>query len=108
EADVIRSADGSTLRVTAPDAAQLSAFEGTVTAAGDRQQLEGPLSAANAAALREVFEVLRPRLIGEATTSVGTGDRLGLRPRDRPVPSGSRARAPCRCWPSSRSARWTG
>ena len=79
EADVIRSADdGSTLRVTAPDAAQLSAFEGTVTAAGDRPQLEGPLSAANAAALREVFEVLRPRLIGESTTSVGTGDRLGL------------------------------
>src|SRR5699024_11706136 len=36
------------------------------------------LSAANAAALREVFEVLRPRLIGESTTSVGTGDRLGL------------------------------
>src|SRR5690625_3475213 len=38
----------------------------------------GPLSAANAAALREVFEVLRPRLVGESTTSVGTGDRLGL------------------------------
>ena len=78
EADVIRSGTGSTLWVAATDAERLAAFEGTISAAGDRQVLLGPLSATNAAALREVFEVLRPRLIGGSTTSIGTGDRLGL------------------------------
>src|SRR5699024_3677531 len=74
EADVIRSADGSTLRETAPDAAQTSASAG----AAPCQHREGPPPAANAAALLAVFEARRPRLIGESTTSVGTGDRLGL------------------------------
>lgn len=78
EADVLRSADGSTLQVRAADPARLTSFEGEVRAEGDAQLLTGPLSPANAAALREAFAVLRPRLIGDSLTSVGTGDRLGL------------------------------
>src|SRR5699024_5712104 len=42
------------------------------------QVLEGPLSARNAAALRERFPHLQPALIGSKGTSAGTGDRLGL------------------------------
>ena len=78
EADVLRSADGSTLQVRAADPAHLAPFEGEARAEGDRHLLIGPLSSANAAALREAFEVLRPRPIGATRTSVGTGDRLGL------------------------------
>jgi hypothetical protein len=78
EADVLRSADGSTLQVRAADPARLTPFEGEVRAEGDAHLLTGPLSPANAAALRGAFAVLRPRLIGDSLTSVGTGDRLGL------------------------------
>ena len=78
EADVLRSADGSTLQVRAADPAHLAPFEGETRADGDQHLLIGPLSSANAAALREAFEVLRPRPIGATRTSVGTGDRLGL------------------------------
>lgn len=66
------------LRVSASEAAKLSAFEGNAGEGGGRQVLEGPLSATNAAALREAFTNLRPTLIGKDRISVGTGDRLGL------------------------------
>ena len=78
EADVLRTADGSALQVRAADTAPLAPFEGEIRADGDAQVLTGPLSSANAAALREAFEVLRPRPYGDSLTSVGTGDRLGL------------------------------
>src|SRR5690606_36017099 len=78
EADVLRTADGSTLQVRAADDARLAPFEGEARPDGDGHLLTGPLSPANAAALREAFPVLRPRPIGDTRTSVGTGDRLGL------------------------------
>jgi tagaturonate epimerase len=78
EADVLRTADGSTLQVRAAEIAHLAPFEGETRRDGDGHLLTGPLSPANAAALREAFEVLRPRPIGDTRTSVGTGDRLGL------------------------------
>ena len=78
EADVLRTADGSALQVRAADTAPLAPFEGEIRADGDAQVLTGPLTSANAAALREAFEVLRPRPYGDSLTSVGTGDRLGL------------------------------
>lgn len=66
------------LRVSAAEAAALSSFEGSAAEGNGRQILEGPLSATNAAALRAAFPNLRPSLIGDSLTSVGTGDRLGL------------------------------
>lgn len=66
------------LRVSAAEAAALSSFEGKAAEGDGRQILEGPLSAANAAALRAAFPNLRPALISKSLTSVGTGDRLGL------------------------------
>lgn len=66
------------LRVSAPETAALGSFEGTAGEGGGGQVLEGPLSAANAAALRVAFPNLRPTLISRSLTSVGTGDRLGL------------------------------
>lgn len=66
------------LVVTAADAAQLDAFEGDGAPAGEGYRLTGPLSPANAAAVRATLDHLRPRPIGSAGRSVGTGDRLGL------------------------------
>lgn len=64
--------------VTASAPAQLEAFDGEAKAAGDGYRLTGPLSPANAAALRASLEHLRPRPLGSTGRSVGTGDRLGL------------------------------
>lgn len=66
------------LQVSATTPAALSGFEGTSGEGGGRYVLEGPLTPANAAALRAAFANLRPALIGPSQTSVGTGDRLGL------------------------------
>ena len=77
-ADVVRTRDGSTLQLRASDAAALAAFEGEVRADGDGQLLTGPLSHANALALRAAIPALRPSPVSAHRTSVGTGDRLGL------------------------------
>ncbi|AXK44319.1 tagaturonate epimerase family protein [Brachybacterium saurashtrense] len=66
------------LRLDAPTAQALAAFEGTASAAGDGHVLTGPLSTANATALQAAFPALRPARIGGHRTSVGTGDRIGL------------------------------
>src|SRR5690606_4236133 len=81
-AAVERDAHGRrTLLVTANDSAALDGFEGDgAPAAGAGTagyQLRGPLSPANAAALRSAVDNLRPRPLG-AGRSIGTGDRLGL------------------------------
>jgi hypothetical protein len=52
-------------------------FEGDVSDAAGTRVLVGPLSAANAAALRAVLPWLVPRTIG-CRTSAGLGDRLGV------------------------------
>ncbi|WP_324649397.1 tagaturonate epimerase family protein [Georgenia sp. H159] len=78
EARVVRAGTDRLLRVSAPEPAALDAFTGTSGQGEGRYVLEGPLSAANAAALRVAFPHLRPALIGRERTSVGTGDRLGL------------------------------
>lgn len=75
-ADVVHDR-GRRLQVTATNAADLEAFEGEITTSEGKAHLDGPLSAANAAALRAEFANLRPALLG-ARRSIGTGDRLGL------------------------------
>ena len=60
EADVLRTADGSTLQVRAADAARLAPFEGEARPDGDGHLLTGPLSPANAAALRAAAERALP------------------------------------------------
>jgi len=66
-----------TLRVTGPDAAAVHAFEGEASEAGGEVVLVGPLTAANAAAVRAHVPQLNPQPIGLAA-SAGTGDRLGV------------------------------
>ena len=79
EADVIRSASGSVLRVTSPaDAQRLRAFEGTVSTRGTPRAAGAAVGRQRCGSRREAFEVLRPQSIGETATSIGTGDRLGL------------------------------
>lgn len=78
EAQVVRAGTQRLLRVSAAEPAALEAFAGTPGQGEGRYVVEGPLSAANAAALRATFPHLRPALIGRERTSVGTGDRLGL------------------------------
>ncbi|GAA2720286.1 tagaturonate epimerase family protein [Cellulomonas aerilata] len=78
EADVVHTGPGRLLRVSAAEAAALGPFDGSSAEGGGGYVLEGPLTAANAAALRTAFPHLRPSLIGNQRTSVGTGDRLGL------------------------------
>ena len=56
---------------------RLKPFEGTQIEFGGGTLLQGPLSSANAAALRELLPWLRPQLLG-LKTSAGMGDRLGL------------------------------
>jgi len=56
---------------------RLKPFEGGRSAIGGKMLLKGPLSAANAAALRELLPWLRPQLL-VLKTSAGMGDRLGM------------------------------
>jgi len=55
----------------------LQKFEGTSSEQGGQMLLLGPTNANNLNALREIFDWLRPRTLGLAT-SAGFGDRLGL------------------------------
>lgn len=71
------SAGRRSLVVVADDAARLAAFAGDTAAVGEGYRFTGPLSPANAAALRAEIDHLRPRPLGLGR-SVGTGDRLGL------------------------------
>lgn len=78
EASIYYDGGRRSLRITAADAATLNPFDGTAAASGNGHVLTGPLSTANALALQDAFEVLRPQLISGHRTSVGTGDRTGL------------------------------
>jgi hypothetical protein len=64
------------LQVSAARAEDLTDFDGAATQTGDRTILTGPLSAANAAAVRLAIPSLQPGPVG-LVTSAGTGDRLG-------------------------------
>jgi hypothetical protein len=64
------------LRVSAQTELDLRAFEGTVVCADQRLVLTGPLTAANAAAVRTRATWLQPRPLG-LRTSAGVGDRIG-------------------------------
>ena len=74
---VVNDGRTRTLRVAGPNAAALGAFEGEAGEFDGGSLLVGPLTPANAAALRANVPVLRPRPVGLAA-SAGTGDRLGL------------------------------
>jgi len=63
--------------LAAPATPVPSGFEGEALSSGTRQLALGPLSAQNAAWLRERFAWLRPTPLG-LQTSAGLGDRLGL------------------------------
>lgn len=65
------------LLVVAPNTEALGAFEGTGSEHADGNALEGPLSAANASAVRALVPWLTPAPIG-LHASAGVGDRLGL------------------------------
>jgi len=65
------------LRVSAPSATALADFEGAAAESATGTVLDGPLTAANAAAVRTHVPSLRPQPIG-LRTSAGVGDRLGL------------------------------
>ncbi len=56
---------------------RLKPFEGRRSDFGSATLLQGPLSPANAQALRELLPWLRPQVLG-LKTSAGMGDRLGL------------------------------
>lgn len=60
-----------------PGAAVLAAFEGETSEQAGKTLLLGPMSPANAAALRACLPWLQPRVLG-LRTSAGMGDRLGL------------------------------
>ena len=74
---VANQAGTRSLRVAGPDAAALTGFEGEASEFEGGSLLVGPLSPANAAALRAHVAALNPRPAGLAA-SAGTGDRLGL------------------------------
>ena len=78
ELEVLRSASGTTLRVTTADSALLAPFEGSAAPSGDGYVLEGPASTVNARALQSEVPALRPGFVSEHRTSMGTGDRIGL------------------------------
>ncbi|MEE1619407.1 tagaturonate epimerase family protein [Brachybacterium sp. J153] len=78
EADIHYDGAVRSLHVRAAAADALAPFEGEIRPDGEAHLLEGPLSTANAKALQDAFEVLRPQLISRHRTSVGTGDRIGL------------------------------
>ena len=65
------------LRVAASSPSMLAGFEGTAAENATGAVLDGPLSAANAAAVRLNVPSLRAQPIG-LRTSAGVGDRLGL------------------------------
>lgn len=74
-----RDAEKTALIVLAPTTRMLpEGFAGDITELGDRVMLTGPLSAANAAALRKHFPWTRPVSLRKVRTSIGCGDRLGL------------------------------
>ncbi|MDQ1582490.1 MAG: tagaturonate epimerase [Microbacteriaceae bacterium] len=72
---VIGSGQQRRLRVAAPTAEGLQAFDGTAAEAASGAILEGPLSPANAAAVRATVPWLQPKPVG-LHTSAGVGDRL--------------------------------
>ena len=65
------------VRVGRTALACLEAFEGETVQQGEEAVLTGPLSARNAAAVRQCLPWLAPRPLG-LRTSAGFGDRLGL------------------------------
>lgn len=73
---VVGTRDGRRLRARAPDERLLVRFEGAPVRGTAQPTLDGPLSVANAAVVREVLPWLSPRPLG-LLTSAGTGDRLG-------------------------------
>ena len=74
-----RDAERTAVIVLAPTARMLpEGFAGDISELGDRVMLAGPLSAANAAALRKHFPWTRPVSLRKVRTSIGCGDRLGL------------------------------
>jgi hypothetical protein len=73
---VTGSGDGKRLRVVAPTPEGLRAFDGAAGEAGGGVVLDGPLSPANAAAVRAHVPWLQPKPVG-LHTSAGVGDRLG-------------------------------
>ena len=77
ELSIVGIGDARRLRVSAPSATALADFEGTAAEVATGTVLDGPLSAANAAAVRIHVPSLRPQPIG-LHTSAGVGDRLGL------------------------------
>lgn len=77
DAEIAFIAGEPRLVVHSPDSRALEPFEGTPVEIAGHAGLEGPLSPANASALRTAFPNLRPRPLGTAV-SAGTGDRLGL------------------------------
>ncbi|MCW5952892.1 MAG: hypothetical protein KIT69_11605, partial [Propionibacteriaceae bacterium] len=74
---VVNDGRTRTVRVAGPDAAALAGFEGEASEFEGGSLLVGPLSPANAAALRAHVATLNPRPAG-LSPSAGTGDRLGL------------------------------
>jgi hypothetical protein len=72
-----RVAGEARLAVLAAGAGAAARFEGESTTRDGRPLVVGPLSARNAAAIREALPWLRPALLG-LRTSAGFGDRLGL------------------------------
>ena len=74
-----RDAEKTALLVLAPTARMLpEGFVGDITEIDGQALLAGPLSAANAAALRQHFPWTRPVSLRKMRTSIGCGDRLGL------------------------------
>lgn len=65
------------LRIIAPSPRSVADFEGLVSETSDGWILDGPLSSANAVAVRRNVPWLQPRPIG-LVLSAGVGDRLGL------------------------------
>ena len=74
---IVRRGDGRRLRAVAAVAELLSDFEGSRSETAEGSVVEGPLSGANAVAVREHAPWLSPRPLGQRT-SAGVGDRLGL------------------------------
>jgi hypothetical protein len=75
---LVQDKTGARLAVQAPaGAALLSGFEGEAKESEGMTLLLGPTSPANASALRQHLNWLRPKPLG-LRTSTGTGDRLGL------------------------------
>ena len=74
---IARRGDGRSLRAVAASAELLTDFEGSRSETAEGSVIEGPLSGANAAAVRKHATWLSPGPLGQKT-SAGVGDRLGL------------------------------